>query len=231
MKLESLKFLDQKKNRDPYRCEFPDGSILESQEAEDGTIDARVTRAGSIILDFQTLLPPGWRMVGRDGFKRWFKKQNHKNYRWASWMADAEYKIICVGGYKDDPRNLFSLLHEIGHANNYYNDPESQKSERYLGILQQPQSLNDEQEIELTRKVIEWSSYDERQAWAYAVLKFRLLGFEFLRNTFPTPDDLKQYIRKYLASHRRSWAEEVEEDDQFFLKELKELFDKGEYKE
>lgn len=213
---------------------FPDGKVMEVLQDKDGIGNVVIRDRDQIIFNATSLLPSQYKLVTPTYFLKFPEERDFTG----SWTTDHDRKIINLGEFKS-PQDLLSILHEIGHSANDKAEElkkmdEIDKKLNFISTEKQKRGGKESgYDAWLEKEDARLRSRIERRAWAWALNQLRELKQKRGLPTevlFPTFEHLKKYVDDNLASYRRAYEWIVEEGyDPGFYKELKELFDKGQY--
>jgi hypothetical protein len=229
-----------------FEYKFDDGKKLIAEEKK-GIAKIVLKKDNKVIFNLSDLLPKDYKFVtpafARNTKDEYLKQQCEEGSIWAT---DADKKSVLIGDWRD-PRDIITLLHEIGHAN--------QKTERIKVLekmLEMPANTGlgiedyfvnaTKARMKTIRKAVSENSKLEREAWAYALNKFREIQKEKdidLKSLFPNLVSLKTFIYPCLKSYRvhyEMWGNivgsllntipEIREENEKLQKDLLNYFDK-----
>ncbi len=196
-----------------FEHKFDDGTKLIAEE-EKGIATIILKIGNEIIFNFSDLLPEDYKFV-TPAFARNTENENLKQQfeEGDIWAITTDEKLVLIGDWQD-PRDVITLLHEIGHANQ---NMEAKKAiEKKLEISantvfgikkQNEQSIATAAKTHMKsiREFVSENSKLERGAWAYALNKFREIQKEKdidLKSIFPSLASLKAFIYPCLKSYR-----------------------------
>lgn len=207
---------------------FSSGEQLHATEDSDGIAHIVIRRGDEIVIDFEKLLPPGYRFVC-EKYVRALEKKEGKEI-WYGWYTNFKHKTIELEPF-EGIEDILGLLHEIGHARFDEGSPELAREKKIYSEIMTFAKDSPEYKVLLYQEEAKQKSAIERRAWAYAAKTMRILEREYgvnLKEVFPSIDALKTYINHYLDSHREDyqWIAEI---DPKFLDTLGKLFDRWKY--
>lgn len=175
-----------------FEYQFFSGEIFKATE-NNGEAKIVILRDGQEVFNFKEELPSGVKLVTpeywlrldrRDkdapsGFKR--DPEGFRNEVAGQWQCGEGFISV---GKMVSLKDIFALLHEIGHSNK---------------IIFEPKSAQDK------REAAELLSGSERSAWVEALRTAKKISSKLridLFEGFSDKDDLKRYIYTCLSSHR-----------------------------
>lgn len=211
-----------------YSFSFSNGEMLCVSQREDGIALIRIERDGVCVFDFAELLPQGFRFT-TPHYVLEEEKREPRIYApvfLGTWCTSQSRKMVHVGDWTH-PEHLFNLLHEIGHA--------PQDITYHQALVKGNREKRGDKEYstseamqEIQRRILEWESWEERDAWASAlryVIRIRQrTGVNLVREIFGVPGSLHDYICQALASHKEKAYKIQWKDGGLFLDRL---FDKN----
>lgn len=236
---------------------FDTGEIMSAEE-ENGLAKIVLKKNNKIIFDFSELLAKNTEFITPSFFKRRNdladkEGTSYDDLSWegyeaelaeiepASWEASPCGKYISIGDWRD-PKELLTLLHEIGHT--HQNPKEREEIREALKDINRASGGGFDKNfiksfIEKERDLMKEESERERNAWAYALRQFRRVqnktGVD-LKSLFPAVNDLESFIEPKLRSHRRIFQFavghgygqelEIQKEKQIFQEELLKYFDR-----
>lgn len=213
-----------------YQHVFSSGESLKAFQDEEGAGHVVIQRDGKTIFDFSSLLPPDFIMAAPKYFQTFPEKEEFDDPigRWSA-SLDLNRKLILLGEFIS-PKNILSLLHEIGHINA---DSPKEKKERQGLLLDVSADFIDLSKLSSEKKLIRLKSKMERRAWAWAISAMRKVQKETgipLSEIFPAFSDLKKFINDQMGGYRRhhEWIIRGGFDENFY-KEMEKLFDRWKY--
>ncbi len=212
------------------------GVALKAIENTDSSASIILKRGKEKIFDFKDLLPGDFRFVTPSYIIRKHDIRNQEFMiasRLGEWRTYFDKHLISVGDFRN-PKEIFALLHEIGHTHQL-KDVVSFKKEKEKELMRNATRRTTAEEQKTAKlKELAQSSFLERDAWARALRLVRQIKKETgvdLLEIFPDFDSLKQVIYGALISHRRQATLSVPID---FAEEnidyIRRLYDKERYK-
>lgn len=197
---EDLDYIEGRKKLD-FRHQFSSGETFEATEDDDGA-KFIILKDGKGVFDFRDLVSSSRRFVTPQYLRRLSEasgseektpydfKINPEGYIkkvQGKWVINENFISI---GEINSPKNIFALLHEIGHARTL---------QKYEPKMREVESEND------IKKILTVASGAERAAWAEAIKIARKIktntGVD-LFEAFSDSDDLKKYIYTNLSKQR-----------------------------
>jgi len=129
-----------------YSYTFSKGERLDVSQDENGIAYIGITRGEKSIFDASRLLPPDFKFVTPTYFIKSIKEYRLEDYHYntSGWAVSPDRKMVLVGEFRS-PRDLLTLLHEIGHV---------QSPDKKLGSVTR------------SGKEARIRSREERRAWA-----------------------------------------------------------------
>lgn len=221
---------DSGEKRANFFYEFPGDKSIEVHQNKEGEIEIILSENRKKIFDFKELLPPGFKFINHELAE---KITSDAIRRRPGWVTNFPHAFIEIGEFSS-PRNILSVLHEIGHAKYDLDSEERQKLlESPQEAISQSRSENKKDNVLAEEEYAKARSTAERRAWAYAINSMRELQKKFgldIEKIFPSYADLKNYINSRLSGYREKAALAIFENDPDFEEELKKLFDRWQYK-
>lgn len=219
-----------------YYWELSGDRRIDQYRKGDNTAEFVIKKSDRVIFDFASLLPEGYKFITLDYYQGLPEVEQEK-MKWLGWSNHTDQKVIQTEVF-DSPRDILTLLHEIGHASQ---DPGSKERAVRLKLIQDYEPIYNpagskvtapelyERLRDLEKKIVILTSRVERRAWAYAINTLRSLSKDTyldFKELFPSLDSLKDYVYDCLASYRES-CEWLTEGDPDFKREFRKLFDRS----
>ena len=217
-----------------FNFSFPNGIKIEGHQDKKGIGHVRIRGEKKIIFNAEELLPSGWKFVTPAYFEKSPEEETLDDYLFDTWSTSYDRKLILLG-QMDSPKEILTLLHEIGHSiNDSLEDLKIMKQ-----LLEEKKAVKNRKDLVyktlLGEEEAKISSKVERRAWAYAIKMLKKIAREAdidLDLFFANFNDLKRFINDSLATYRRPYETIITKGyDKEFYKELQKYFDRWEYAE
>jgi len=249
-KREQYRMIDFADGKIPfeYHYIFPSGEKLEATTDQDGCGHIEITKEGKVIFDFANLLPQDYKFITPAYFQKFPEEETFFDYLGNTWAIRHQDKLVLLGEIQS-PRDILSLLHEIGHARvdkpeeihtceeldkEFYKELNQEKKEEKTHSKKPRYRKKSDYEVLINEEIAKTLSTVERRAWAETIRMFRKIqkdtGIDF-HNIFPSFSSMKNYVHEKLSSYRRSYEWIITQGyDPDFYKELQRYFDRWQYK-
>lgn len=172
-----------------------------------------------IVLDFNWFVPAGTKF-----------RLSRKN-DWSAVMPNhhGQKPEVLVGRF-DEIKDLFNLLHEIGHV---VDSTETEFIWSAIKANQKSRALDKaniypESRLKAIKKEYEEVLLAERSAWLFAIRQAHLLelqyGFDLFKKNFSRTDAIVDYVNQYLKTYEQNYLGELRDFDIYSKEEMIELF-------
>jgi len=194
-----------------FEHQFSTGEVFKAHEDSEGNVAIILERDGKIIFNFKDLFIGSF--LTPTLIQRQVASGAIDNYdaqiMTGQWAADALKDIVNIGDM-DDPKDIFILLHEIGHS---FQKREKQKR-KIMEKKQYGLFLSRGRKKEFVTGLIKNSSDMERGAWAWALNTARRIQKQHQVNIFEVfkdSDEFEKFIYGALITYRQGNAKELNE--------------------
>jgi len=221
-----------------FEHKFSTGEIFKAREDDEGNVTIFLERNSEVIFNFQDLFK-GYFFTPTSAKNKKIRGVEDKKtmdlLKEGDWGCIPELGIVRVGAM-NEPKDILTLLHEIGHTFQVWEARKSQNLENSLRNFLPISFLQKEIELKLIKNL----SKMERNAWAYAIKQARKIHKDYGVNIFEifkNRNDFEDMIYGCLISYRVSNYHDLNEKQNNLgifswkpteedIESLKDLFDK-----
>lgn len=198
-----------------YRYKFSTGEVFMAKEGQDGGVAVLLFRDGKTIFNFQTLLPERGYFVTPSYIQKLIHQGTldgaPKEFK-GGWEAFPALGVVNIGDMHN-PKEIFNLLHEIGHTH----ETREQLLKQSIGVTVNNVPLPIVLKKKSEANVANNKSKQERNAWAWTLRMARKIqkecGVDFFE-VFKSRADFEELLYGSLVTYRAGIGEDLVEKNQ-----------------